>query len=109
MIKDRGLKKWSAMVLTEHRQALKMLSMEQQYIEKPNLDDHQLAQINRVINEAMAHNRVVEVAYYKDHSYQTICGKIIFLDWLTRSIKLECEDKKTHYLIFDNVLDVQCC
>jgi hypothetical protein len=109
MIKDRGLKKWTAMVLPEHRLALMKLSLDQQYIEKPNLDEQQLAQINQVINEAMANNQIVEVDYYKDHSYQTISGRIIFLDWLTRSIKLEDEHKKTHYLVLDNVLDIQCC
>jgi uncharacterized protein (DUF305 family) len=67
MIKERGFKKWSAMMLPEHRQALKMFSMEQQYTEKPRLDEQQLDQINRVITEAMINNQVAEVDYYKDH------------------------------------------
>lgn len=50
---DRGNKKWTALVLPEHRTMLIHLHKEQTQIETPFLDEHQYEQIDKAIRTAV--------------------------------------------------------
>jgi hypothetical protein len=66
MIRDRGIKKWTAFLLPEHRSGLKKLKEESLKKEKPMLDEQEWQLINKTICEAMAENRASGFTYFNN-------------------------------------------
>ncbi|MFW6026313.1 MAG: YolD-like family protein [Candidatus Woesearchaeota archaeon] len=94
--KDRGNKKWTAMMLTDHKKELKKLKEHEDDKEKPILDDQEKEMINTKLQQAVNSNLVVTIKYYEDKRFKTISGtikkidvnrKIIFIS--DQKIKLE--------------------
>jgi len=75
-IKDRGDIKWTSLMLTEHREALKKLKQEESYIEKPELDEQQLEEMNYLIQKAVREKTRVRIIYFKENRIQKIEGVI---------------------------------
>jgi hypothetical protein len=75
-IKDRGDIKWTSLMLTEHREALKKLKQEENYIEKPELDEQQLEEMNYLIQKAVKEKTRVRIIYFKENRIQKIEGVI---------------------------------
>jgi len=69
-IKDRGDIKWTSLMLTEHREALKKLKQEENNIEKPELDEQQLEEMNYFIQKAIREKTRVRIIYFKENRIQ---------------------------------------
>lgn len=74
--KDRGNKKWTAMMLVEHRKELKNLKEHEDNKEKPILDEQQKEMINIKLQQAIHNNLAITIKYYKNKSFKTITGNI---------------------------------
>ena len=74
--KDRGNKKWTAMMLIEHRDRLKELKEHEDDKEKPILDDQEKEVINTKLQQAIHNNLSVTIKYYEDKRFKTITGTI---------------------------------
>jgi hypothetical protein len=79
-IKDRGNKKWTAMMLIEHRKRLKELKEHEDDREKPILDDQEKAVINSRLQQALENDLKVKIKYYRDKRFKFISGKIERVD-----------------------------
>jgi hypothetical protein len=79
-IKDRGNKKWTAMMLIEHRKKLKELKEHEDDRKKPILDDQEKAVINSRLHQALERNLKVKIKYYRDKRFKTISGRIKRVD-----------------------------
>jgi hypothetical protein len=90
--KDRGNKKWTAMMLIDHRDRLKKLKEHEDDREKPILDDQEKAAINSKLQQAIDNNLSVAVKYYEDKEFKTISGTIKKVDVSRRIIIIS--DKK---------------
>lgn len=90
--KDRGNKKWTAMMLIEHRDRLKKLKEHEDDREKPILDDQEKAVINSKLQQAIDNNLYLTVKYYEDKKFKTISGTIKKVDVSQRIIIIS--DKK---------------
>lgn len=66
MLKDRGTKKWVAMMLPEHVAGVKEVIEEQNKIEQPVLDEDKLNDIDLLIHEAMEYNQLLKFSLFKD-------------------------------------------
>lgn len=75
-IKDRGNKKWNAMMLVEHRKELKKLKEHEDDKKKPTLDEQEKEMINTKMQQAINNNLTITIKYYKDKSFKTITGTI---------------------------------
>lgn len=75
-IKDRGNKKWNAMILVEHRKELKKLKEHEDDKEKPTLDEQEKEMINTKLQQAINNNLTITIKYYKNKSFKTITGTI---------------------------------
>jgi len=84
--KDRGNKKWTAMMLIEHRKRLKELKEHEDDKEKPILDDQEKAVINSRLQQALQSNLNVVINYYRDKRFKTTAGKIDKIDVNNRVI-----------------------
>lgn len=91
-MKDRGAIKWSAMMLPEHKKLLEKFYAEQEWVEKPILDEQKCEEINRVLLLAMGENKPVEIVFYREHNLQVVEGII------TKYIPAEKRLKISHNL-----------
>ncbi len=78
--KDRGNKKWTAMMLIEHRTKLRKLKESEKDRKKPILDDQEKEVINSKMQQALHNNMTVEIKYYEDKRFKKIIGKIDKVD-----------------------------
>ena len=78
--KDRGNKKWTAMMLIEHRDRLKELKSHEDDKKKPILDDQEKEVINYRLQQALQNNLAVEIKYYENKSFKTVNGRIEKVD-----------------------------
>ena len=74
--KDRGNKKWTAMMLVKHRKELKELKEHEDDKEKPTLDDQEKEVINTKLQQAIHNNLAITIKYYENKSFKTITGTI---------------------------------
>jgi len=84
--KDRGNKKWTAMMLIDHRKRLKEFKEHEDDREKPILDDQEKAVINSRLKQALKSNLNVVINYYEDKKFKTTAGKIDKIDFNNRVI-----------------------
>jgi|SRR5690625_1944955 len=102
MINDRGTKKWSSIMLPEHVEALKQVIAEQDYKEKPILDDQQLVEIDLKLQMAIQNDLMIEVEYFENHDFHKVQGKLLMIDALNKRLRF---DDGTE-LKLDDVMDV---
>ena len=84
--KDRGNKKWTAMMLIDHRKRLKEFKEHEDDREKPILDDQEKAVINSGLRQALQSNLNIVINYYEDKRFKTTVGKIDEFDVNNRVI-----------------------
>jgi hypothetical protein len=90
-IKDIGNKKWTAMMLIEHRERLKELKEHEDDREKPVLDDQEKAVINSRLHQALENDLKVKIKYYRNKRFKTISGKIKRVDVNRREVVISDE------------------
>jgi len=100
--KDRGNKKWTAMMLIEHRDRLKELKASEKDRKKPILDDQEKKVINYKLQQALQNSLVVEIKYYADKRFKTAAGKIDNVDINQKYILIN--NKK---IPLENLLEVE--
>lgn len=67
MLQDRGNKKWStSLMLPEHVNLLKKALEEQNDIKKPQVDEHQLEEMNLIFQLALKNNSEVKIKYFSN-------------------------------------------
>ena len=107
MLKDRGTKKWVAMMLPEHVAAIKNEINNQEKIEQPILDDDKVADIEMIIHEAMEYNQLLKFSLYQDGYINTLYGRTVYIDYLNNQLRIQDEKDKIHYVSFRKLVDVE--
>lgn len=87
--RDRGTKKWTAMMLPEHVAALKDWLDEDQYVEKPEFDDWELQLIQDEVEVAFKRKNVVLIRTWKEGKIKAFQGVIEKINLRTGHILLE--------------------
>ena len=104
-VRDRGSKKWVAMMLPEHVQLIRQYNEDTKKIPRPNLDEFDLLAIQEQIEIAMKRNVEIKFKIWKDGEVKYSTGTICWID-LNRKI-IEVEDKMHSFqLNFDEIVDV---
>lgn len=78
-VNDRGAKKWTAMMLPEHVEALKQIFAEE-HKERPILDEQQMEENGFILRNASKGNLIVQIKYYTNNDFHIIEGKIYSID-----------------------------
>ncbi|NLY79250.1 MAG: YolD-like family protein [Lysinibacillus sp.] len=76
MIRDRGNIKWNAMMLPEHVKKLREWKKQDEYEEKPELDEFTLQDFNEQLLIAYTNRYEVELKIWKDRHTYKVNGKI---------------------------------
>lgn len=105
MIKDRGTKKWTAMMLPEHVSLIRKYNEEQKKIPRPDLDEWDFDIIQENIQIAMHRNVDVEIKTWKDGAFICSVGKLMWVDLKRRVIEME-DVFKSFTVQLDEIVDV---
>lgn len=105
MIRDRGTKKWTAMMLPEHVEMLREHKQALYETPRPQLDEWDLATIQETIEIAMKRNVEVTVKVWSDGEFIYQVGKITWIDFINREIEME-DALKSFTLRMDGIVDV---
>ncbi|MFP4660939.1 MAG: YolD-like family protein [Halanaerobiales bacterium] len=105
MIKDRGNIKWSSLMLTEHREKLEKLLQRDQDIEKPELDEQQLQEMDRSLKKALEFKQLIKVKYYKNHSFKEYQGKVLKYNTISHIITIKGSEDEYNLNVY-NIIDI---
>lgn len=105
-IRDRGSKKWTAMMLPEHVEALREWLDEDNYIEKPEFDDWELQLIQEEIEIGFKRKNIVFVRTWQEGKIITFQGVIKEIDFQFRCIVLE-DPFETERIPVEEIIGIQ--
>ena len=85
--RDRGIIKWAPFdALISYQDILSDMRYNRNKADKPVLSDDQYDKLNRVVNDAIVHQKVVHVTYYEDGYFKIIFGVIKAYDMINNSL-----------------------
>ncbi|GIN41536.1 YolD-like family protein [Heyndrickxia oleronia] len=106
-IRDRGNKKWQGFFMPEHISLLRQIQVENQKIQMPLLDDHQLQEYEEKINYAKKYNCPIEFVVFDNGFIETLIGLIHSFDQLSSQIKITMDDGEFEYINFGEIMDIK--
>ncbi|SIR46201.1 YolD-like family protein [Halanaerobium kushneri] len=106
-LKDRGNKKWTAMMLIEHRKRLKELKKSEKDREKPILDDQEKAAINFKLQQAVQKKLPVEIKYYEDKRFKITSGVIKKVNLNRKEVIISEKTDEQQKISINNLLDLR--
>jgi len=89
MLRDRGTKKWTSIMMPEHAKMLEHIWSESEHKDKPILDEQQLIENEMSLQEAIQNDLEIEVTYFKDHDLHTAKGEVLFIQTQNRYLRLD--------------------
>lgn len=100
MIRDRGNIKWNAMMLPEHVKLLREWKAQDEYVEKPELDEWVLQELSEHLQIAYTNKMEVELDIWEEKHIYKATGMIVRLDVSNATLYLENECKYSFSSIF---------
>jgi hypothetical protein len=105
-LKDRGNKKWTAMMLIEHRKKLKELKEHENDRKKPILDDQEKGAINNKIIQAANKNQKVKIKYHHNKRFHIIIGNIKDINQFEKKIFISDENNTIIKIKLNDIIDL---
>ncbi|MFD1708920.1 YolD-like family protein [Siminovitchia sediminis] len=106
-IKDRGTKKWTAMMLPEHVKMLKELKVDYELVIKPQLDEQGWEQINETLYIAIEYNLSIIFTLWIDGFLKKIEGAVHFIDEINKLVHVVDIRGDVHKIRFDVITEVE--
>lgn len=107
MIKDRGTKKWTSLMLPEHIALLRELSIELDKEKKPILDEYQIQEFEEKIHYAMSFNLAVKLSVWKDGFTDVFTVHVHYIDSLNKQIRAKDKNEDLYYIDFADIVDIE--
>ncbi|PLS19227.1 YolD-like family protein [Bacillus sp. M6-12] len=107
-IRDRGTKKWTSLMLTEHVEQLRDYFEDEYYrVEKPEIDEQQLEEMNDKIHEAIEFHYKIHVTHYQKGHYQDIKGHIHYVNPIDQTLYIVDNDGFRNKVTISDILNIQ--
>ncbi|RXI96433.1 YolD-like family protein [Anaerobacillus alkaliphilus] len=87
-IRDRGNIKWTSMMLPEHVAMVREIYANQYKVAKPQLDEQEIEELERVIGEGMREQATLVFTYWSNGYYKTFMGKVYGFNQMRQSLKI---------------------
>lgn len=107
MINDRGRIKWAPFLIPEHKKRIAQFYEALDEVNKPELDEQFLEQMQETIAEAMETGAEVTVTFHVHKQFRTIEGTIYRVDPFTREITLDSSGGERVRIRFDYITNFQ--
>lgn len=105
MNKDRGVIKWTAMMLPEHVKLLREWQEEDVLVTQPQLDEAQLEQINANLQRAYIEHCPIQLKVWKQTGLYTVAGSIQKINVHEQYVKLINSEKIQFHHIYEAIVD----
>ncbi|ADH99523.1 YolD-like family protein [Salisediminibacterium selenitireducens] len=89
MNRDRGMKKWTQMMLPEHKQLLHELNQKEAFKPMPDLDPQEQEEMAHKILLAFHKRNPVTLSIWKDGSIHRVTGVLVQLQHETKHVQLD--------------------
>jgi len=106
MIHDRGAKKWTAMMLPEHKRMLRYLFEEVHRKEKPSLDEQKHEQLNYMLQKAMNAREIIEITYYENGRFRRIKGVVHNANMQKGKVQVVNEYSGIETLLLKDIIEI---
>ena len=105
-MKDRGSKKWTAMMLPEHVGMVKDLWMEDEKTGKPVLDEQQLQEIDEKLHTAMEYRLPLIFTLWRDGFTHEVEGALHYMDENRKIMKIAGMQGEFETIHYEDVIGV---
>jgi hypothetical protein len=105
-IKDRGNKKWTSLMLVEHKEKLKRLKEEEKNREKPDLTGDELQRLDYMLQAAWQDNHLVRLTYYHKKQFYPFSGQIVDCDKIEEQITVNSKEDRKEISLSD-IVDIK--
>ncbi|MDF2535389.1 MAG: YolD-like family protein [Bacillales bacterium] len=108
-IKDRGVIKWTSLMLPEHVKMLRDWKLERHWELEKMLDEHKNDELDEILKQSFESGDKLEITYYDkiNFKHEIIIGNISGIDILAGIIWLENSDGKTVKVSSKAVVDIK--
>lgn len=103
--KDRGMKKWQGIMLTEHIKKIKEWEAEEEYTPRPKLEEFELDLIAEELERAYAGTYTIKLTYWRNGQLSTDYGVPIEIERTQRRIVID-DPFSTNKYLFDEIISV---
>src|SRR5690625_1474462 len=104
MLRDRGTKKWTSIMMPEHAKMLEHIWSESEHKEKPLLDEQQKNENDLMLQRTIHDNLIVEIKYFKDYDFHMIKGRVSYIDVLSGCLSVSDTEIRLDDIIEVNTL-----
>lgn len=105
MINDRGHKKWTALMLPEHKELLREWVDHQEDIEMPVLDDDRIEELNNIISICLNQKTPAKITYFKDRRKVLLNAEILKCDPLKKVLQISTDSGKS-IISLPSIIDI---
>lgn len=105
-IHDRGSIKWTAMMLTEHKDRLEKWAKETREITKPQLDEQKLEEMNYLLCLSLVEKTPLLITYFHNKKFISLKGIIHDYHPLNKEVFLKNEEGDILTLILSDIIDI---
>lgn len=103
--RDRGTKKWTAIMLPEHVKELRNWEEDDGKVERPELDEFELTLLAEEIERAHKSKSTIKLTYWKDGYLKDDYGEVIEINTKSKSIVVDDPFSTIRYK-FDEIISV---
>ncbi|HWJ79722.1 MAG TPA: YolD-like family protein [Niallia sp.] len=107
MIKDRGTKKWVALMLPEHVEAIKEELKKEKMKKKPELDEARWDEIDQLVQEGIEYQLPLEFTLFKNGEYEKHTGSIVNMDIVKNEFRIKDRENRIHFIPFSMMMNVE--
>jgi len=76
-------------MLPEHQELLNEMWRQEEWKEKPILDEQYITEINSTLQLALEHDIPITIEYFKQHDYHYVTGKLLSVDPLLNYVRIK--------------------
>ncbi|VEF48295.1 YolD-like protein [Bacillus freudenreichii] len=105
-IKDRGTKKWIAMMLPEHVKVLKELNVDYERVKNPIVDEQGWEQINETLHIAIEFNLPLIITICINGFFEEVEGVLHYLDQQNRRLHVVDTREQVNKIKFESIVEV---
>lgn len=106
-IRDRGNIKWTSLMLPEHVAMVRQIYANKDKVAKPQLDEQELEEIERIIGEGMQEQTNLVFTYWVDGYYRTVIGRVSKFNQLRQTLRVIDQFDEMHELSVWDLLDAR--
>jgi hypothetical protein len=91
LLRDRGSKKWQGFFLPEHVKILKDLKNDYYKVPRPELDESQIEEMEKLILESLENQILLEITTWKNGFFTSRVATVTKIDSINKKIQIQDE------------------